>query len=341
MTDASLRAPEFEVVFYGSEQHYRDHLWPVFEVGTNQRGNLWSWAGSTAGDGDVSQVSGRIAVVAASGDMLKARLARARKIVLMQHGAGQSYLARTAGKYPYQHSSYPGGRGHERAALALFPNQQSYDHHRQRYGDRVPAEVVGCPKLDSWVDLPPKPRSDPPMVVISFHWRCKVAREAGTVWDDYGLAAIEALWRMEEAGEITIGVHAHPRIAEEVRESLHGKIPVGRFLRTFDEVRDVADLLVHDNSSAMFEFAALDRPVVVMNSPRWRREVHHGGRFWDWAEVGYQVERPDALPGGVRVALDDPDWLSGCRRAVVSEVYPYLGSASQRAAAAIERLERS
>lgn len=337
MTDASLRAPEFEVVFYGSEQHYRDHLWPVFEVGTNQRGNLWSWAGSTAGDGDVSQVSGRIAVVAASGDMLKARLARARKIVLMQHGAGQSYLS---GAKKYQHSSYPGGRGHERAALALFPNQQSYDHHYQRYGGRVPAEVVGCPKLDSWVGLPPKPRSDPPMVVISFHWRCKVAREAGTVWDDYGWDAIHALVEMRDAGEIDLAVHAHPRIYDAVDAADPGTLCVP-MIRTFHEVRDVADLYVCDNSSTMFEFAALDRPVVVMNSPRWRRDVHHGGRFWDWATVGPQVSGADGLPEAIATALSDGHGTDWARRSVVSEVYPYLGSASQRAAAAIERLERS
>lgn len=320
------------VTFFSTEAHYAHHLWPVFQVMDGAR-----WFHNGEPELLAEYVKDQTVVVAAHSDLLAAHKAGARKIVLMQHGAGQSYLS---GAKKYQHSSYPGGRGHERAALALFPNQQSYDHHRQRYGDRVPAEVVGCPKLDSWVDLPPKPRSDPPMVVISFHWRCRVAREAGTVWDDYGTAAIEALWQMEEAGEITLGVHAHPRIAEEVRESLHGKIPVGRFLHSFHEVRDVADLYVCDNSSTMFEFAALGRPVVVMNSPRWRRDVHHGGRFWDWATVGPQVDGPVGLHDAVQSALEDGIIRRETRRWVVSEVYPYLGSASQRAAAAIERLER-
>ncbi len=320
------------VTFFSTEAHYAHHLWPVFQVMDGAR-----WFHNGEPELLAEYVKDQTVVVAAHSDLLAAHKAGARKIVLMQHGAGQSYLS---GAKKYQHSSYPGGRGHERAALALFPNQQSYDHHRQRYGDRVPAEVVGCPKLDSWVDLPPKPRSDPPMVVISFHWRCKVAREAGTVWDDYGWDAIHALVEMRDAGEIDLAVHAHPRIADEVLNAWpgHWRVP---FLDSFGSVRDVADLYVCDNSSTMFEFAAHDRPVVVMNSPRWRRNIHHGGRFWDWAAVGPQVDGPVGLHDAVQSALEDGIIRRETRRWVVSEVYPYLGSASQRAAAAIERLERS
>lgn len=320
------------VTFFSTEAHYAHHLWPVFQVMDGAR-----WFHNGEPELLAEYVKDQTVVVAAHSDLLVAHKAGARKIVLMQHGAGQSYLS---GAKKYQHSSYPGGRGHERAALALFPNQQAHDHHYQRYGDRVPAEVVGCPKLDSWVDLPPKPRSDPPMVVISFHWRCKVAREAGTVWDDYGLAAIEALVAMRDVGEIDLAVHAHPRIADEVLNAWpgHWRVP---FLDSFGSVRDVADLYVCDNSSTMFEFAALGRPVVVMNSPRWRRDVHHGGRFWDWATVGPQVSGADGLPEAIATALSDGHGTDWARRSVVSEVYPYLGSASQRAAGAIERLERS
>jgi len=320
------------VTFFSTEAHYAHHLWPVFQVMDGAR-----WFHNGEPELLAEYVKDQTVVVAAHSDLLVAHKAGARKIVLMQHGAGQSYLS---GAKKYQHSSYPGGRGHERAALALFPNQQAHDHHYQRYGDRVPAEVVGCPKLDSWVDLPPKSRSDPPMVVISFHWRCKVAREAGTVWDDYGLAAIEALVAMRDVGEIDLAVHAHPRIADEVLNAWpgHWRVP---FLDSFGSVRDVADLYVCDNSSTMFEFAAHDRPVVVMNSPRWRRNIHHGGRFWDWAAVGPQVDGPVGLHDAVQSALEDGIIRRETRRWVVSEVYPYLGSASQRAAAAIERLERS
>lgn len=321
------------VTFYASERHYADHLWPVFTRWTDTARHAdWYY------DGDPQLLpeclGGNTVVVSATIDMRTAFRAKASRIVLMQHGAGQSYSNR--------HSSYPGGSGHTRAALALMPNEQAAERHR-KYHPRVPAEVIGCPKLDEWVTQPPKRRPDllPPGVVISFHWDCKVAREAGTVWGDYGPEAIEALWEMDQRGEIALRVHAHPKIADEVRESLYGKIPVGRFTSSFIDVMRWADLYICDNSSSMFEFAALDRPVVVMNSPRWRRNVHHGGRFWDWAGVGIQVDRAEDLPMAVGWALTYDEPVIESRRRVVREVYPFLGESRDRAVAAIAALEGS
>lgn len=334
MTDISLRAPEYEVVFYGSEQHYRDHLFPIFLKATNVRGHLWAWAGETKweGDGSAWQFKDRVVVVASWTDLLYVRKRGARKIILMEHGSGQSYTKR--------HQSYVGGQGRDKAALVLLPNFQALERHRQFYKDRVPAEVVGCPKLDDWVDRHPKPRSDPPKVCISFHWDCKVAPEAGTVWGDYGLEAIEALVQMRDAGEIGLLVHAHPRIADEVRTALFERWPVA-FVDSFEVVAERADLYVCDNSSSMFEFAALGRPVLVMNSPRWRRNVHHGGRFWDWAGVGVQVSRAEDLAMGVEWALSDDSMVAEDRRSVVRDVYPYIGASTDRTIAAIARVEAS
>lgn len=310
------------VCFYGSERHYLDHLWPVFNLGT-QVGLLWGWS--------KAEMMGSIVVVSSYKDMMTARRAGAAKVVLMQHGAGQSYSNRNA--------SYPGGNGHQRADLVLMPNEQAAARHRKFYPKGPPVEVVGCPKLDEWAGGPPKPRSDPPVVVISFHWRCHVSREAGTVWDDYGLEAIEQLWSMDRAGEIQLGVHAHPRIEAEVRDALIGKIPVGRFVGRFADVVEHADLYVMDNSSTIFEFAALDRPVVLMDSPRWRCNIDHGGRFWEWSRVGPRVERASDVAEGVRWALSDDPMLVQNRREVVAEVYPHLGDATMRAVRAITALE--
>jgi len=332
VTDISLRAPEYEVVFYGSEQHYRDHLFPIFLKATNVRGHLWAWAGETKweGDGSAWQFKDRVVVVASWKDLLHVRKCGARKIILMEHGSGQSYTKR--------HQSYVGGQGRDKAALVLLPNFQALERHRQFYKDRVPAEVVGCPKLDEW--RPTKPRSDPPQVCISFHWDCKVAPEAGTVWDDYGLDAVKALVRMRDAGEIGLMVHAHPRIADEVRMALPVEWHVV-FAHYFEVVVERADLYVCDNSSSMFEFAALDRPVLVMNSPRWRRNVHHGGRFWDWSRVGYNVADHRELPWAVQSALYEPEGKVDERRAIVQDVYPYIGASTDRTCAAIARVEAS
>ena len=160
------------------------------------------------------------------------------------------------------------------------------------------------------------------------------------MWDEWGREAIAALWGMEQRGEITLLVHAHPRIAEEVRGALVGLVPAGRFVEKFASVMTLADLYVCDNSSTIFEFAALDRPVVLMSSARWRRNVEHGGRFWRWAHVGPEAITPERLQAGVSMSLGG-DLHAKARRGVVAEVFPHLGSASERAVAAINAVEAS
>jgi CDP-glycerol glycerophosphotransferase (TagB/SpsB family) len=104
----------------------------------------------------------------------------------------------------------------------------------------------------------------------------------------------------------------------------------------FDAVAARADLYVCDNSSTLYEFAALGRPVVVLNSPAYRRDLDLWPRFWRCADVGVQVDRPDDLEVAIHLALDDPPAIAARRRAVVDEVYPLLdGRAAQRSAEAI------
>lgn len=315
------------VWFYASRPHFADHLEPVWTAGKRYgwMPALWN------ADLSTSWINARDLYVTASyDDMVKLRNKGAKRVVLMEHGAGQSYSDR--------HTSYVGGKGRERCPLVLVPNEQAAARHRKFYADRVPVEVVGCPKLDEWVKRPPKPRANPPHVVISFHWRCSITREAGTVWDDYGWDAVMALAMLRDAGEVNLTVHSHPRIIEEVRGAFAGR-PDINVIGDFGSVVDVADLYVCDNSSTMFEFAALDRPVVVMNSPRWRRKVSHGGRFWDWEGVGIGIDGPEGLLNAVLTSLGDPPTVIANRHDVVSEVYPFLGAATERAVAAIRRVE--
>lgn len=74
------------------------------------------------------------------------------------------------------------------------------------------------------------------------------------------------------------------------------------------------------HNSTLYEWAALDRPVVVMNSQFWRRDVDHGKRFWEWADVGEQImagaQLADAL---LRAAHDDPQ--ADVRRKIVEQCY--------------------
>lgn len=168
---------------------------------------------------------------------------------------------------------------------------------------------------------------------------CKVAREAGTAWSHnneplIGPAIVDELVRMRDLGVIQLLGHAHPRIAEDVYPFyVERGIPIAE---TFERVCDEADVFMVDNSSTLFEFASLDRPVIVVNSPRYRPQSRHGLRFWDCANVGVHVNDPADVPRAVMVALEDPIEQAQRRREVVEMVYPYRFEAASRAVDAIE-----
>jgi len=208
------------------------------------------------------------------------------------------------------HRAYAGGRGRDGVVLFLAVNEYQAARWRRGY-PHATVQVVGCPKLDAF-PREEGPRTGP--VCVSFHWPGQVCPEAGTAWPHYR----DAVRALADRGDV-IG-HAHPRMAEVVRPQLEGwGIP---FVDDFDEVLTTAAVYVNDCSSTLYEFAACGGPVVVLNAPHFRRGVQHGLRFWEYADVGVQVNEPDQLPAGVALALEDPPVIAARRREVVRAVYP-------------------
>jgi hypothetical protein len=311
--------------FLATRPHYADHLRPVWAaIPVEHRGVLSDQA--TVGDGPL--------VVASSTDLAWALRCR-RPVVLMEHGAGQSYSNR--------HSSYAGGRGRDGVAMFLVPSGAVADRNRQKY-PRIPNVVVGSPRVDALLGVsgfstePAGVKTGNPgcrTVAVSFHWRCTVAPEAGSAIDDFFPEMLATAWQLRREGVDLIG-HAHPRIADEA-EAMFRAAGI-EFIPTFDEVVARADLYAVDNSSTLFEFAALDRPVVVLNARAYRRNVHHGLRFWSEADVGLHAE-PGELAATILAALADPPDVARSRRAAVSRVYAVLdGTSAARAADAIMSL---
>lgn len=244
-----------------------------------------------------------------------------RPAILFEHGAGQSYGNR--------HHSYAGGMGRETVSLFVVPNAQAADRNLARYPG-TPNAVVGCPKVDELLDL--EPPTGPLTAAVSFHWRCKVAPETGSALDDFAPELGRARRTLAKAGVELIG-HAHPRILAEAR-ALYTTAGI-ETVDSFAEVVARAHLYAVDNSSTLYEFAALDRPVVVLNARAYRREVHHGLRFWTEADVGVNAD-PGGLARAVLRALKDPPEVAASRRAAVARTYPVRdGTSADRAAAAI------
>lgn len=294
------------VAFYASRSHYADHLAPIAEVfGLPVLGSR-------------SEVPPGTVVVASYLDLWAFR---GRRAVLVEHGAGQAY----GGSHP----AYSGGRSRENAVLFVVPSEEVAARNRERYPS-TPNAVVGSPRLDRWHADPPEPGRE---IGLAFHWFVGgIAPEARSAFPHHA-SALEPLRR--RFGERVLGT-GHPRAEGRLRKA-YGAAGIP-FVST-DEVFRRARVLVVDNSSVGWEFASLDRPIVWLNAPWYRRDVEFGLRFWGYADAGILVDEPEDVPDAVALALEDPEPYRSRRRDVIENVYAYRdGKAAIRAAEAIEEV---
>jgi hypothetical protein len=263
-------------------------------------------------------------LTASYGDMKRAQDAGRTRIALMEHGAGQSYGGRNV-----QHGSYAGGRGRGAVSMFLHPGPHPAARDRAAYPD-ARVEVVGSPYLDT---LPQREGAPGRVVAFTFHFNGAICPETKTAYPAFFPAIVELAKSYEIIGT------AHPNLWNHGRP---GKRIADRYLRYgiepvehFAEVSRRADLLIFDNTSAGFAFAATGRPVVVMNAPWYDRRANHGLRFWDAARVGVNCNDPADLAACVAEAFADGPDQKASREDALSLVYAYRQGASQRAADAL------
>jgi hypothetical protein len=307
------------IVPIAAKAHHRAHIAPVARLLGLDADHMQR---RIAGPDDV-------ALIASYGDLKSARRDGYRRIILMQHGAGQSYGGdrRTA-----RHPCYAGGDDNDDVGLFLVPNQHAHDRWLERY-PTTPVEIVGCPRLD---ELPSRDSMGPattvekasPVVAVSFHWNGYACPEWRSAFDWYR-DAIVALSK-----EVTVLGHEHPNrrdLGAWYRK--HGI----EYTNSFDDVLRRADVYATDNSSTLYEFAFTGRPVLVLNAPWYRPAADHGLRFWDARFVGENVDDPAQLDNSLLLALNDSPTNRIGRAYALKLVYdhaPYK-KAAQRAADAI------
>ena len=322
----------------GYERHFLDHLAPVWAaLPTHLRGRVMTDPdlvkhAKQLGMANVLGIAaprprpsypapvldGPPALVASYGDIKKARRMGYRPAVFLEHGIGQSYAGdRTA----VSHASYSGGDDRDDVGLFLVPGPNPAARWRARYPDAV-VETVGCPKLDT---LPAKEGAGP-VVALSFHFPCSVVPETRPTLGHFAPALKALAERFKVIG------HGHPRLYGVERDYRRAGI---EYVPEFADVCRRADVYVCDNSSTLYEFAATGRPVVVLNGPGFRRQVNHGLRFWEAADVGIQVDHPRDLPDAVAEALADSPARRRAREAALRMVYAHRSGAAKRAALAI------
>lgn len=197
----------------------------------------------------------------------------------------------------------------ELASLAAVPN----DWVAQWYRDHgVPTEVVGTPKMDR-LSLLPDPEDG--VVAVSLHW---TGANRARRW-------LEPFRALAERHQV-IG-HGHPRAMRTLRPLY--KLAGIEVVESFTEVCKRASVYACDHSSTLFEFAALNRPVVLLEPDHWEGRFS-GLRYGLGGDIGPHVgpaDLPDVFP------LKD-EW--GDRRRRISEyLYPHMGHATERMAALV------
>ncbi len=315
-------------------RHYADHIAPVWAaLPPELRGTFWR-PDTTVRRRDITNH----VLVASFRD---AETMGGSRLLYVEHGAGQSYDGDPRAR---GNGSYSGGAGLDRVRLFLCPSERVAARWRTAYD--TPAVAVGCPRLDALK----KPRGETalawhktgeaplqPAVAVTFHWDGSgLCPEAGSAWRHYDHAlpglVTDPRWRV-------VG-HGHPRLWPTIQRRWQ-ELGVDH-TPDVDRVLSQADVLVGDNSSVLYEAAALGIPVVCLNQPSYRRDVEHGGRFWS-APPGIQVDRPSGIPDTIMRALSNLPAAQAIRARAVEWAYGGLvdGHASERAAAAILEVVRA
>lgn len=334
---------------YASQPNYWRHLAPVVRE-LCRRGHEVRTGASTMGKpwGDRwmrAPTDSTLMIVASHTDASRWPWLRC---VYVEHGAGQTYIG--------QKDGYAGAEGLDNVVLFLAPNEVVAQRWRERYD--VAVAVVGCPALDQFFDVTPilqdvakAPVGDGgravdglrtrgvPVVAVTSHWFCGVVPETMPVLPLYE----SALRSLCDAAVVSMVGHTHPRAWQRTR-ALWDRLGVP-YEPDPDVLLRTADLLVADNTSLMYEAAAIDVPVLALNWPwnrkrnqGYRRDVEHGLRFWSHVP-GLSCDTADELVGQVQRALEDPPEAKKLRADAATRAYAHRdGRSAARAADAIEEL---
>lgn len=245
-----------------------------------------------------------------------------RPNVIMMHGVGFTPPAGSV------HPSYPGTKSHRtKTRLMLATNERIAEIERGAL-PHIPIVSVGCPKLDKWhgITRSRKP-GEKPTIALAWHWDCRVAPEMRTAFYEYAAALSELM------EQYTVLGHGHPLIIEELRPH-YDKLGI-EVVSDLEEVFERADLMAADGTSAIYEFAALGRPVVSLNGAGTTGKGL-GGMWTERELLGPVCHGKENLLPTIARALEDSAPLPENRKRASETCYGQLdGKASERAAAAI------
>jgi hypothetical protein len=257
-------------------------------------------------------------VTAAYGDAVRAYdWDHGRPVILCEHGVGLTF-----GK-----AAYADGLG-QRVNFSLFPVQSEYVLSKVHPDlKHKPHPVVGVPKMDIFAGEFQKPHPMPrlPTIGLAFHHGDKFSRPGvvGSAWEHYAEKLPELAKRYK------VLMHAHPTAAGGLHDVYKNMQALGaEFVPEFETMMRRADILINDTGSASYEFIVTGKPVILLNAPWFDRKEKYGLRFWDYADIGPQIDDPYFLIKVIDETIEHPDATRPYRSKAVSDLFPYLGESS-------------
>jgi hypothetical protein len=239
--------------------------------------------------------------------------------IYIEHGAGQTYI----GLKPSAQAYYSGGPHPDNVIGYVCPNQLVAD----RWAPK-PTIVAGCPPLEPHWARGIQDVAYRAVAAITFHWDAArvMVPEAGSALSDYEDDLPMIVSWLRDRGLHVVG-HHHPR---DSYLPLVWKLLGVDVEHDCDAVLSRASILIADNTSLLYEAAHLGLQTMVLNSPKYRRNVHHGLRFWDTVPGPMFNDAFDLISNA---KPRDDDHMDQVRRIAADHVYGNLGrNGSQEAA---------
>jgi hypothetical protein len=310
--------------FYATQTHYVDHLAPIWKS-LNTRGSFFVPEEikdyiQGCGNGEIGVPSGKNPViVSAYGDLVRVfKDNPLAKVILMEHGIGMTFGT----------PAYADGYG-RRKDVSMFLVQSQYVANKFDKRIIAPVHIIGIPKLDKWAGEFYKIHEIPenPTIALSFHHSNYASiPEAQNAWDYYLPILPELSKRYHVIGT------GHP-LEMEIFSETYRTLGV-EVVESFDEVMERADILCFDSTSSGYEFLVTGKPVVVLNCPKFRRDQNFGIRFWDYSNIGPNVNKPEDIFGAIELAYYQPNLKA--RAKAVNDLIPNIGNSTELAVKAIE-----
>ncbi|MBN2223459.1 MAG: CDP-glycerol glycerophosphotransferase family protein [Deltaproteobacteria bacterium] len=226
-------------------------------------------------------------------------------------------------------------RKDNRDYLCLVPGQ-NLKKRLEKQG--VPAiRVVGYPKTDCFFDQTLDRESI--LHSLSLDLSKKTILYSPT-WGSLSSTPIAADSIKKLSSDYNVIVKLHD-LSEPKWLDLYRRIDTIRFVEESNvtSYMFVADLMISDFSSTIFEFAQLFRPIItILPDPYRARECAHDFSWW---EITRMIREIDELKPAADKLLEG-DWMPDTRyREVVNSIFSYNdGKSAMRAAAAIREYEK-